>query len=171
MLSEDKDLIDWHTFPTTDKQRYWFSVSEDGKVLRTNKKTYNEVIVPPFYKKGKTAAVKVNGKEQLIKHLVAAAFLVGYESGMGIFHKDGCEKNCSADNLVLVSRSDLGRMTGAMMQRRTPVKLLNLATAEVCTYASIREAARSLFCSYQTVIDYINGRVKNSALKNYKILN
>ena len=79
--------------------------------------------------------------------------------------KDGNELNCAITNLELVKRADVSRITGPM-SRSKAVVVVDRGKDPV-EYRSIRKAANALYCSYQTLSDYLNGKAKKSVLKKY----
>ena len=135
---------------------YIYSVGDNGSIIKTSRKQYIETTVKPYFKRGKLT-VKIANKEYTVKHLVAAAFLDGYKKGMSVCHKDGNPNNCAADNLVIVGRQELGRLTGGDSGRK-PVIYNGVE------YYSIRECAKVLYCSRNTLLNHLAGNVKNSVL-------
>lgn len=144
-----------------------YCVYADGRVTRTWKKSMVEELVKVYLNKGK-AKMKCGQKEFVLKHIVAAAFLPEYRTGAAVICIDRNELNCSVDNLCVVGKRQLGRLTGHKSKSHK-VTVEDLNTGEVKKYRSVREAAKSLHCSYQTVLDYMNGKIKKSCLCGYKI--
>lgn len=144
-----------------------YCVYDSGLVTRTYKKSVREVRVAVYIRHGK-AAVKCGQKEFILKHLVASKFIPGYKKGMAVICVDGNELNCGVENLCVMNKGQLGRLTGWQATAQA-LKVKDKSTGEVKTYRSIREAAKSLNCSYQTVLDYLKGTYKNSCLTNFKI--
>lgn len=144
-----------------------YCVYESGLVTRTYKHGLKEFKVAVFMRRGK-AAVKCGQKEFILKHLVASQFIPEYKKGMAVVCVDGDEFNCCVENLCVIGKSQLGRLTG-WKSTSQPVKVENKTTGEVQTYRSIREAAKKLNCSYQTVLDYLKGTYKNSCLTDFSI--
>lgn len=135
---------------------YIYSIGDDGSIIKTSRKQYIETTVKLYLRRGKLMA-KIANREYNVKHLVAAAFLPKYKNGMSVCHKDGNPSNCSADNLIVFGKHELGRVTGGESGRK-PV---------ICNgieYFSVRECAKALHCSYQTLSDQLNGKVKKSVL-------
>lgn len=147
--------------PLTHGKMYVYKIGNDGTVIKCSKKLYRESTSTPYIKDGKMA-VKINGKEYYVKHLVAKAFIDGYKKGAPIIHKDGNPKNCSIDNLMLITKTELGRITGGDSRRKAVI-------VNGTEYYSVRECAKHLYCSYQTVLDYLAGKVKSSVLDGMEI--
>lgn len=87
---------------------------------------------------------------------------------LGVVCIDRDEMNCAADNLCVMTAKRLGRLTGHKA-RGEAVVVRDKRTGEIKKYRSIRRAAVGLCCSYQTMLDYMNGKVKNSVLNDYQI--
>lgn len=144
-----------------------YCVYDSGLVTRTYKKSIREVKVAVYMRRGK-AAVKCGQKEFILKHLVASKFIPEYKKGMSVVCVDGDEMNCGVENLCVIGAAQLGRLTGWRATSQA-IKVKDKTTGEVKTFRSVREAAKSLNCSYQTVLDYLKGTYKNSCLTNFKI--
>lgn len=136
-----------------------------------HKKSYKEHKLSGYVKQGRKNApyvIKLGNKEKCIKHLVAQAFIPEYKGAKSnILHKDGNKKNCRVDNLIVVPKSQVAKITGPQSRSQKIIVTDHKGTEIV--YSSIRKAANSLNCSYQTLLDYINGRYKKSVLDGYKI--
>ncbi len=140
-----------------------YQVSVDGRVRRTYK-TREPKELSRFTRKGKpTLWVKITleGKSRDVKaaRLVWLTFRGPIPEGLAVHHKNGDLQDDHVNNLALIDRKTLGRMTGAK-SRRKPVAKKTTGGRVVEFYASAREAARRNFMSYQTVIDLCNGKVK-----------
>jgi hypothetical protein len=147
--------IEWRRLPFENKN-FVYQINRDGKIIKTSKKMFRESRVKPYNKCGKLA-VKIAGKEYHVKHLVAMAYISDYRKGDSVVLKDGNYKNCKLGNLIIFTKSELGKITGGD-SRRKPVM------ANGVEYYSVRDCAKSLNCSYQTLSDYLSGKVKNSVL-------
>jgi len=163
------DDLDWFTFPTTKKNNCLYSVCEDGTIISTTKINYVERKITPYNNDGR-ACVKINEKECCVKNLVALAFIEGYKKGMNVVLQDKNMWNCSLDNLIVVTKQNLGKATGFLSKRNRKVVAINKITNQQIAYLSIRQCAKAMFCSYQTILDYMNGIVKDSILSNYNII-
>lgn len=80
-----------------------------------------------------------------------------------ILPKDGNEENCAFENLRPVRKEEVSRVTGPMSRSRAVV-VRRGGNAEIEWFRSAREAAKSLYCSYQTLLDYLNGKTRHSVL-------
>lgn len=147
-------------------QRADYCVYACGYVTRTWKKSMIEELVKPYKRRGKLI-VKCNQKEFTLKHLVAAGFLPDYKKGDNVICVDGNENNCHIDNLCIVSKKHLGRITGHLA-RSKKIQVKSLVNGEIKEYGSIRKAAKGLNCSYQTIIDKINNKYKNTCISDYE---
>lgn len=106
--------------------------------------------------------VKINFKEMSLKHIIAKTFLRGYFAGAVIMHSNGNYKDCSADNLIVVTKGEFVRQTGC--SSRGQHVSVTFPNGEKSNFSSVREAAKELHCSYQTVLDYMNGSYSTSCL-------
>jgi hypothetical protein len=75
---------------------------------------------------------------------------------------DGNPLNCSADNLIIISKSEHGKRTGHLSRSQKII-------ANGVEYMSVRACAKALFVSYQTLLDYINGKYSHSVLDGMDI--
>ena len=148
-------------------ERADYCVYGDGTITRTWKKSMIEEKVAVYLRRGK-AYVKCGGREMVLKHIVAAAFLPEYRKGASVVCIDRDEMNCAVDNLCVMTKKHLGRLTGHKATSEA-VAVRDKRTGEIKKYRSVRRAAVALCCSYQTVLDYMNGKVKNSVLSDYQI--
>lgn len=148
-------------------ERADFCVYADGRVTRTWKKSMVEELVQVYMRRGK-AMLKCGQKTFILKHVVAEAFIPEYRKGASVVCIDRNELNCSVDNLCVMSSRQLGRLTGHMA-KSWKITVKELSTGKTQKFRSVREAAKSLNCSYQTLLDYMKGKVKNSCLCGYEI--
>ena len=142
-------------------KQFIYAVREDGKVLRCSRDDYDEQYVAVYLKKGH-ATVKLNNREHRLKNLVAEHFIPGWSPGCPVVCIDGNPLNCDKKNLRVYSKQEHGIKTG-WMSRSQPVIINGVE------YRSIREGAKAIYTSYQTVLDYLSGNVKNSCLDGYDI--
>lgn len=165
----DEQLERFELVAESDRQKYY--ASSNGYILSVNKKTYSEKKLKNYLKtkrKNPPYVVKIDGREYLVKHLIAKAFLYGYkENNCCVLHKDGNKKNCAVSNLIIVPKRQVARITGPMA-RSSAVTVYN-GQGERTNYSSIRKAATALNVSYQTLIDYIKGKYSRSVLDGYVI--
>ena len=138
-----------------------YSVCEDGTVMSTALKNYSEKALKPYLKRGK-ATVKVNNGERAVKNLVAKYFVDGYRPGDYVETVDGNPWNCAAKNLRLYTQREHGQRTGHRSRAKRII-------ANGIEYRSIRECAKALHVSYQTLLDYLNGGVKHSVLQGITV--
>lgn len=74
---------------------------------------------------------------------------------------DGDETNCNYLNLRIISKTDSAKISGPKSRSRAVIVQQGEMTSH---YRSVREAAKGLFVSYQTLLDYLDGKVKCSVL-------
>ncbi len=143
-------------------KRFLYSVREDGRVFRTSRKTLKEATVKPYLSKGH-AAVKINGREYRLKNLVAQHFIEGYRPGDYVETLGGDPFRCAVWNLRLYSQMEHGQKTGWLCSQSRRI------IANGVEYRSIRACAAALHVSYQTIHDYLAGRVRRSVLRGIEI--
>ena len=144
-----------------------YCIYGDGSVTRTWKVSMVEERVRPYMHKGKLM-VKCGQQEFTVKHLVAWAFLENYEKGDCIICVDRDERNCAVENLCVMKSRQLGKLTGHL-SRSCPVFVRNNESGQEVRYRSVREGAKALHCSYQTLFNYIKKEYKNSCLSKYTV--
>ena len=140
---------------------YAYKLREDGVVIKTSKKRFMQSRVKPYLKRGH-ATVKIAGKEVTLKNLVAKHFVNGYREGACVETLDGNPYNCATGNLRLRTRSEHGKRSGFKSRAQKVV-------ANGIEYRSIRQAAKGLHVSYQTLLDYMAGKTKRSVLRGTEI--
>lgn len=141
-----------------------YSCSTDGRIKKHLKT--KDIILIPF---GKTKSrnpniryIKIYGKETKVSRFVKGTFEKRKISkDEPVYHLDENQYNNSPDNLIILSKKELGKRTGAN-SRSMQVALVDENGRIIIEYASIRKAARDNFISYQTVIDYLKGRTKSA---------
>lgn len=154
----------WHRIATSLSGKEYY-VHTSG-IVAVRYKNGKERLLSTYVKHNKDLVVKIINKEYKVKNLVAAEVFSKYRKGVNVIFKDGNFRNCDCYNLQIISKKLLGQRTGILAGRNTKIKINN----EV--YPSIRAAAKALYVSYQTLIDYLNtGRssVIDASLKIEKI--
>ena len=159
-LTYKSDGLFWSRINTKCK-KFIYSVREDGKVLRTNRLNFHEEYVVPYLRKGH-ATVKINKREHRLKNLVAEHFLQGWSRGSPVECIDSNPFHCDVKNLRVYSRKEHGVNTG--WKSRSQAVIINGVK-----YRSIREGAKAIYTSSQTICDYLSGNVKSSCLDGYDI--
>ena len=135
-------------------EKYFYSIREDGAVIRTSKARYTEKRIKPFLV-GRCAYVAIQGERFSLKALVAKHFIKGWKPGSHIANIDGDPMNCARWNLELLER-----------HRRTnwshPASVR--VAVEGAEFASINQAANALFVSPKTLSDFLKGRHRKTVL-------
>lgn len=105
----------------------------------------------------------MNGKskEVPVLKIMAETWHGNKDKNLVPYHKNGIVTNNHADNIGFTSRSELGKMTGHMANKRKCVFKVDENGNEVEVYRSAREAARQNNMSYQAVLDRCHNKVKN----------
>ena len=130
-------------------------------MLQCSRIDYDEHYVQSYLKKGH-ATVKINNREHRLKNLVAEHFIECWSPGCPVECIDGNPLNCDKRNLRVYSKQEHGANTG--WKSRSQAVIINGVE-----YRSIREGAKAVHASYQTILDYLSGKVKNSCLDGYDI--
>jgi len=128
------------------------------KVVKSTKK----VIQLHGYMKDGDFIIKMGTKTFMAKHLIASKFYKKYYQGICIELIDGNPKNVSITNMRFYSMKTHGKRTGYLAKSKSVV--IFRIGHEPVHYRSVRAAAKALYCSYQTLSDYLNGKVKKSVI-------
>lgn len=145
----------WRIHPT--QPNYY--VSDTGVIW--NARLGKEVA--QFQKNNGHWVVKVvydgKSKEVKVSRLVAETWL-NLKNGQSVAHKNRNKKNNDISNLIVTSKSSLGKATGHLSKAKKVALYIDGIQAKV--YRSIRQAALDNGVSYQTINDYLEGKVKKS---------
>lgn len=112
----------------------------------------------------------INGKSKEVAMLkiMAETWHDNKDKNLVPYHKNGIVTDNHVGNIGFISRSELGKMTGHMANKRKCVFKVDKDGNEIEVYRSAREAARENNMSYQTVLDRCHNKVKNPfALDGY----
>ena len=139
-----------------------YEASFDGRIRKVKGMKQGE---KKQFLKGKVFCVrlavsKTKTKEQRVHVLVARAWLGEKPQGLCIYHKNGVRTDNFANNLAYVSRSVIGKKTGALASKRAVLKLDEYGKV-LEVFPSARAAAKVEPLSFQAIIDRCNGKVKN----------
>lgn len=134
-----------------------YQVSNYGRFRKKNPKNGYRYLKP--FRKRNLFVVKIKDKDINCARLVANAFIGKLKKEDRIYHKNKMEWDNYYRNLKVVSLKELGKLTGhiAKSQRVVEVKDDEI----IRDWPSARKAAKDLYVSYQTVMDYCNKKVKN----------
>jgi len=138
----------------------WYADTR-GFIFKKYKKSGITKIVKGYIKKG-FRVVKINYVECRFSRVIAKAFMKNYHDDLLIGYKDNNKENCSLQNLYLYSRRTHGKRTGHL-SNSTPVVVQDL-NKDPIEYRSVREAAKHLYVSYQTLLDFLSDKVNHSVL-------
>ncbi len=148
-------------------QVYEYYIGTDGLIHRLTRKSGKESIMRGTLKRG-TVVIRINGKHESIKKIVAHAFIPRSRVGRWVIkHIDGDPWNNAVENLQLIPQREYSRITGPMSGSQR-IEVIT-PEGERKDYSSIRKAAKDLFVSYQTILDYMSGSYKSSVLDGYII--
>lgn len=144
---------------------YDYYVASNGSILKYLRSSYKESTIKGYLHHRKTLTVKIQGKEYIVKTLVAKSFMPGYKKGMVVLNIDGNPWNNAVDNLQLIPQREYSRITGPMATSQRIEVITPDGKRKV--YSSIRKAAKDMFVTYQTILDYMNNKYKSSVLDGY----
>lgn len=143
---------------------YDYYVASNGSILKYLRSSYKESTIKGYLHR-KRLTVKIQGKEYTVKNLVAKSFMPGYKKGMVVLNIDGNPWNNAVDNLELISQREYNRITGPMATSQRIEVFTPDGKRKV--YSSIRKAAKDMYVSYQTILDYMKGSYRSSVLDGY----
>lgn len=138
-----------------------------GQVRRVFLNGKTRLMTPYLKKMNKSQRLVVKltkdgkAKEVALLQIIAETFHGKCPDGYVPCHKNGMQGDNCANNIVYISRRELGRKTGPQSRRR-PVAKIGLDGTVIEFYPSARQCAKKNFCSYQTVTDRCNGKVKST---------
>ena len=144
-----------------------YQVDREGKVRRVYASGKTR-LMNPYHKKmsgSQRLVVKLTNdgkaKEVILMQIVAKAFLGPIPPGHVPYHRNGCQSDNYVNNIVYISKKELGKKTGAQSRKQSVAKISSNGEI-VELYPSAREAARQNYMSYQTIIDRCNGKCKRA---------
>lgn len=147
----------------SESKRYIWYVSSKGYIFRLCKNTGKRKRLSK-YKKGENYVItKAGGKEYHLNQLVAKVFIHKWFEGCFVLSMDNHIFNNNVENLEVISPKEfINRLKST--SRSMPVLITNRIKQKTNRYRSIREAAKTLHVSYQTLADYLNDKTVNGVL-------
>lgn len=133
-----------------------YEVSNYGRFRKKNPKNGYRYLKP--FRKGNLFQVKIKDKDMNCARLVANAFIKKLSKEDRVYHKNRNEANNYYHNLEIISLKELGKRTGYISRSQRVVEVKN--DEIVREWTSARKAAKDLYVSHQTVMDYCNNKVK-----------
>ena len=104
--------------------------------------------------------VKLNNKVMNAARIIYQAFNGPLPDDMYIDYHDGNKHNIKLSNLKVISKRVYGKKTGYKANSRAIAHLDEFGNV-IQTFRSSRAAAKNLYISYQTVLDYCKHKVRN----------
>lgn len=159
----------YHYSQLIHENRSWlYYAHSKGFIYKILKSDKTKVVKLGYLKDG-VMVIKINGKQKNVKTIIASKFMRDYKPGMCIGVKDKNESNLNVENLYLYSYKMHGKLTGYKSRSK---KIIVSEAGVSKVYRSVRSCAKALGASYQTLLDYLAGKVKNSVLdKEGRIIN
>lgn len=143
-----------------------YQASTEGQIRRLYKNGKMRLMTPFHHKMAgsqrlvvKLSSDKGKGKMLTVIGVISRTFLGPCPEGCVPYHINGLQNDNAVRNIGYISKSELGKKTGASSKRR-PVVKVNAAGEPVAFYSSAREAGRKNNMSFMTVISRCNGKVK-----------
>lgn len=133
-----------------------YQVSNYGRFRKENPKNGYRYLKP--FRKHNLFLVKIKDKDMNCARLVANAFIKPLTPKDRVYHKNRFENDNRYQNLEVVSLEKLGKLTGHISRSQRVVEVKN--NDIVRDWPSARKAAKDLYISYQTVMDYCNKKVQ-----------
>lgn len=133
-----------------------YQVSNYGRFRKKNPKNGYRYLKP--FRKHNLFLVKIKDKDMNCARLVANAFIKTLSANDRVYHKNHLEYDNFYRNLKVVSLQELGKLTGHISKSQRVVEVKN--NEIIRDWPSARKAAKDLFISYQTVMDYCNKKVQ-----------
>lgn len=146
-----------------------YQASTDGRVRAVWPKSGKTRVLQPYKKEHKKGANRKqlrlhltlpNGKrrEYTVIKLIADTFFPPHPDKCPV-HRNGIHTENYPDNIIFLTREEMGQRYGAMSARR-PVSKINENGEILETYSSARAAAKENYLSYQAVMDRCNRKIK-----------
>lgn len=133
-----------------------YQVSNYGRFRKKNPKNGYRYLKP--FRKQNLFMVKIKDKDFNCARLVADNFIKKLSSNERVYHKNKMENDNRVYNLKVVSLKELGKLTGHISKSQRVVEVKG--DEIIRDWPSARKAAKDLYVSYQTVMDYCNGKVQ-----------
>ncbi len=138
-----------------------YQVSNFGRFRKKNPKNGYRYLKP--FRKQNLFIVKIKDKDMNCARLVANASIKPLSRKDRVYHKNGLEFDNHYKNLKIVTLKELGKLTGYISKSQ---RVVQIEKQEIIKeWPSARKAAKELFVSYQTVMDYCNGKVQKPMYK------
>ena len=148
----------WYDIPGYDGQ---YQINIYGEIRRVCKSGKVKHLHPYPKKTNGQIHVKLKRKEIKVITLMTSTFFGKPAPGYVAYHNNGMKSDNSLGNIKIITKEEAGRLTGKLAERAMKILKINEEGEIVACYPSAREAARKNYMSYQTVLDYVNGRRKN----------
>lgn len=170
------DEFEHYSLKIDESDKYIWYASTKGYIYKILKSSLegekrfivkNTIMVYGYLKSG-YRTIKVRNKENRMSQLLARTFLKDWYPGCCVGYKDNDPTNLDIRNLYIYSMRTHGKKTG-YKSKSMPVIVTRKNPKETIKYRSVREAAKALYVSYQTLSDYLNGTVKNSVIDKLKV--
>jgi len=133
-----------------------YEVSNYGRFRKKNPKNGYRYLKP--FRKKNLFLVKIKDKDFNCARLVANAFIQPLTTKDRVYHKNKVESDNYYRNLEVIGLRELGKRTGHISKSQRVVEVKG--DEIIRDWPSARKAAKDLFISYQTVMDYCNKKVK-----------
>ena len=155
IFPKDKPLPEQIDIPGYDGRYY---VRQDGTVWRRYKTKDTRIY---GHRKRRAREMKLIHPDGCLKvttmsWIMKQTYFRGMDPGSVLFHKNGLEADYHVNNLLPVTRAELGKATYRNYRARCVEKVDPGTGLVIQIYTSAREAGRKNFCSYQAILDACN---------------
>ncbi len=148
----------WYDIPGYDGKYQINYFGEIRKVLPSGKfKNLSGYIK----KSNRRHVVKIDYKEKTVIGLMRDTFIGELPPGHVVYHKNGILTDDALCNIGVITREELGKITGTHNDSSFAIVKINSDGEIVDFYKSAREAGRKNFMAYQTILDRVNRKVKS----------
>ncbi len=130
------------------------------RVYRTKRAKMKAIVKPRGNLEIKLTADDGSRHTHNVSRLVALHFIPRPYMADSVIHKNGNKQDAYVDNLMWVSRRQVGLRFGHKIGKAKPVCKIDQSGETVEVYHSARAAAKANYMSYQTVLSRCNGIVK-----------
>ena len=147
----------WYDIPGYDGK---YQINYYGEIRRKTEKGCRKVSTYVKKRSGRRVA-KINCKEKVVMKLMQITFMGDLPEGKVTYHKNGVLTDNTLNNIGIITRQELGRLTGKQNGKCKVIVKISEDGEIVEYYKSAREAGRKNHMSYQTILSRLKGTTKS----------
>lgn len=125
-----------------------YQINYFGNLRRTLKNGRFKELHPYIKRSNGRRAVKLNCKERVVMGLMKDTFIGGLPEGYVLYHKNGILSDDILSNIGIITKADLGKLSGLRNKCSIQVVKINQDGEIVDCYKSVREAGRRNFMAW-----------------------